>query len=397
MTLYTVRYHSIKGIKRKVITTTLDDFTGDAPSSPFFVPDQHVNMTFRGDSIVLHYMDPICPRCLSRNVSKNGTYMRNISDQDVRIQKYLCNDCSYSFEAHPPGYGYGKHIPDDALKKSTGARLKSSLRKAADMCRIFLNMEISHETVRKSIPPLPENTEKMASSGYFSYDEQYVSIDGVRKYRFLLKDQQTGNFHEDILPDLGESATASFIMDALKRFDIPDDITITTDGYHYRDAFVQVSRSLGVRIRRQRCLFHIMKDLSKKIHDAKKNDDLKDAKHLIGYMFFPTDENMDKLGKNKEAVSSMISGLDRKDAAERILEAIGDLYADEPIIKRFMKFLKKNRFTVFRYLDDPMVNKTNNVAEHHFSVRSELFKKRFKTVEGSQRTIYWYHMESTRN
>jgi hypothetical protein len=191
--------------------------------------------------------------------------------------------------------------------------------------------------------------------------------------------------------------TASFIIDALKRFDIPDDITITTDGYHYRDAFVQVSRSLGVRIRRQRCLFHIMKDLSKKIHDAKKNDVLKDAKHLIDYMFFPTDENMDKLGKNKEAVSSMISGLDRKDAAERILEVIDDLYADEPIIKRFMKFLKKNRFTVFRYLDDLMVNKTNNVAEHHFSVRSELFKKRFKTVEGLQRTIYWYHMESTRS
>jgi len=396
MALYSVRYHSISGIKRKVITTTLDDFSGDVPTSPFFIPEQDAGMTFRGDSIILHYTDPVCPRCLSRNVSRNGTYMRNISGQNVLIQKYLCNGCSYSFEARPPGYGYGKHIPDDVIKKSVSARLKSSLRKAADMCMIFLGIGISHETVRKSMPPVPENRERMESSGYFSYDEQYLSIDGIRKYRFLLKDQQTGNFHEDILQDIGEDSTISFLMDALRRFNIPDDITITTDGYHYRNALVEVSRTLGIRIRRQRCLFHIMKDLSKKIHDAKKDQDLKDAKHLIEYMFFPTDGNMDKLGKNMEAVSSMVMGLDRKDAIYKLIHIITDLYSDEPIIKRFLKFLKKNRFTVFRYLDDPMVNKTNNVAEHHFSVRSDLFKRRFKTVDGLKRTVYWYHMESTR-
>jgi len=42
-----------------------------------------------------------------------------------------------------------------------------------------------------------------------------------------------------------------------------------------------------------------------------------------------------------------------------------------------------------------MVNRTNNVAEHHFSVRSELLKMRFKTDDGLLMTSYWYHRLST--
>ena len=39
----------------------------------------------------------------------------------------------------------------------------------------------------------------MESSGYFVYDEQYVHIEGIEKYRALLKDTVTGNFVEDIV------------------------------------------------------------------------------------------------------------------------------------------------------------------------------------------------------
>jgi len=38
----------------------------------------------------------------------------------------------------------------------------------------------------------------------------------------------------------------------------------------------------------------------------------------------------------------------------------------------------------------------NNVAEHHFSVRSDWFKRMFMTVEELKRRVYWYHMESTK-
>lgn len=194
-----MRIHRIPGIRRVVITTNLDDYSGDHASSPLKLEEQPTGIRFLADGTpVLHYSCPVCPRCFSRNVSRNGTYMREIQGHTVRIQKYICGDCSYSFEARPPGYGYGKHFPDDLMKKTARSRVLSSLRKAAEMCGIFLGISVSHETVRASIPEIPDGG-KMPSSGYFSYDEQYVSINGERKYRFLLKDSITGRFHESIL------------------------------------------------------------------------------------------------------------------------------------------------------------------------------------------------------
>lgn len=152
---------------------------------------------------LLHYSSSICPGCISHNVSRNGTYIRDVHGHNVRVQKYICRDCSYSFEARPPGYGYGKHIPDDVRRKTVELRALSSLRRTARNCRISPGIHVSHETVRKSLPPI-QDYGRMESSGYFSYDEQYVNIGGKRKYRFLPKDTITGGFHEATLPDLGE-------------------------------------------------------------------------------------------------------------------------------------------------------------------------------------------------
>jgi len=85
------------------------------------------------------------------------------------------------------------------------------------------------------------------------------------QHRFLLKDQITGSFYEDILDELGEDSTTSFIIDALKRFDTGSSISTTGDGYHYSNAFTNVSGRLGIRLKRQRCLFHIVKRITKSI------------------------------------------------------------------------------------------------------------------------------------
>ena len=60
------------------------------------------------------------------------------------------------------------------------SRVKTSLRKAASLFRITGDTIISHETVRRLVPPLERSM--MKSSGNFVYDEQYVHIDGVVKY-----------------------------------------------------------------------------------------------------------------------------------------------------------------------------------------------------------------------
>ncbi len=65
--------------------------------------------------------------------------------------------------------------------------------------------------------------------------------------------------------------------------------------------------------------------------------------------------------------------------------------SDDPIIGKFPSFVRENRKIIFRFLEDTSVNRTNNVAEHHFSMRSDLLKGRFRTDEGLLRTSYWYH------
>ena len=77
------------------------------------------------------------------------------------------------------------------------------------------------------------------------------------------------------------------------------------------------------------------------------------AKRLIKYMFFQNEKNLMNLGSNSD-----------------------------PIIAGFLPFMKRYRKEVFLYLEDPMVEKTSDIAEQHFPIQSWLFKHRFKTKEG---------------
>ena len=377
----------------KRISTTLDDFS-PLGTSPIFMINNipMMDLELRNHDLI-SYMNPMCPQCLSRNVVKNGTCVRKLENGTVfRVQRYICQDCRYSFVARPPNYGYGKHYPDDMKEKGIRTRVKTSLRKTADIFHTIGRIIISPETVRKRIPEVPVTV--MQASGYFVYDEQYVHINGIEKYRALLKDSITGSFFEDILDDLGEDAIVNFMINALSRFIMPDNIdyiVITTDGYHYESILETVSERFHIRIKRQRCLFHIEKDLAHRIKDSRKEKELDMAKKMIKFMFFQNRKNLMNLGRNSDPISFLIAGKNEKQIVEIMLEKITSLYGYDPIISNFLSFLKRNRKEVFLYLQDPMVEKTSDIAEQHFSIQSWLFKHRFKTKEGLLKTSFWYH------
>ena len=372
------------------VSTSLDDYAS-VDSSPLFLINNipMMDMELRENDLI-SFMNPMCPQCRSKNVVRNGTCLRTMENGMVfRVQRYICNDCRYSFVARPPNYGYGKHYPEDVREKSVRTRVKTSLRKAADLFRILGNVIISHETIRKYVPP--PLSEMMDSSGYFVYDEQYAHIDGMEKYRALLKDPKNGNFVEEILDDLKEDTLAGFFMRALSRFSTPGEIFITTDGYHYESALETASERLGIRMKRQRCLFHIEKYLAHRIADAKMEGHLDMAKRLVKYMFFQNKTNLDKLGKNRDAVLKLTEGMSEREIVEIMLDRINSLYGGDTIMASFLKWVKKHRNEVFLYLENPEVEKTSDLAEQHFSVQSWLLKRRFKTKEGLLRTSYWYH------
>ena len=374
----------------RIVSTSLDNFTF-IDSSPVFILNNTPGMDLElKENDLISFMNPVCPQCSSRNVVRNGTCFRTMENGTVfRMQKYICSDCRYSFVARPHNYGYGKHFPDDIRDKGMKSRVKTSLWKAADLFRIIGNTIISHETVRRLVPP-PE-TCMMGSSGYFVYDEQYVHIDGTEKYRALLKDSKTRNFVESILDDLQESTLTGFFTRSIGMFNVPGDIFITTDGYHYESSLIETGRIMGKRIRRQRFLFHIEKDLAHSIKDSHKEEELEPAKRLVKYMFFQNETNLNKLRKNKEAVLKLTEGRNESEKVDLILEKIESMYGEYAEIRKFLDFIMKHSKEVFLYLKNPEVEKTSDKAEQHFSIQSWLFKNRFKTDDGLLRTSYWYH------
>ena len=276
----------------KRISTSLDDFSPLGTSPGFMINNIPMMDLELREHDLISYMNPICPQCLSRNIVRDGTCIRKLEDGTVfRVQRYICQDCRYSFVARPPNYGYGKHYPDDLKEKGMRTRVKTSLRKTADIFHTIERIIISHESMRKRVPEIPLTM--MQASVY----EQYVHINGIEKYRALLKDFITHNSKEDILDDLGEGTIVNFMINALSGFIIPDNIyyiVITTDGYHYESILETVSESIHIRIKRQRCLFHIEKDLAHRIKDSRKEKELDMAKRLIKFMYFQNRKNLKK-------------------------------------------------------------------------------------------------------
>ena len=389
-TFYYMRLRKAPYTEFRRVSTSLDDYVSVDSPLVFLVNNIPMMDMELKENDLISFMNPMCPQCRSRNVVRNGTCLRTMENGTVfRVQRYICRDCRYSFVARPPNYGYGKHYPDDVREKSVRTRVKTSLRKASDLFRILGNVIISHETIRKYVPPpLPG---MMESSGYFVYDEQYAHIDGIEKYRALLKDAETGNFVEEILDDLTEGTLVGFFIKALSRFAIPKEIFVTTDGYHYESVLEKVSLNLGIRIGRQRCLFHIEKDLAHRIREAGKEKELDMAKRLIKYMFFQNETNLKKLGKNSDPVRKLTEGRSEKEIVGIMLDKIRSLYGEDRIMAGFLAFVKKHRNEVFLYLENHEVEKTSDKAEQHFSIQSWLLKHRFKTKEGLIRTSFWYH------
>ena len=85
-----------------------------------------------------------------------------------------------------------------------------------------------------------------------------------------------------------------------------------------------------------RCLFHIEKELAHNIKDSHREEELEPAKRLVKYMFFQNDTNLNKLGKNKEAVLKLTESNNETEKVDLILEKIESMYGEYPEIRKFL-------------------------------------------------------------
>ena len=294
--------------------------------------------------------------------------------------------------ARLPGYGYRKHILDSTKEKGIKARVKSTLRKAAWFIQTLLDSFISRETIRKLIPGRDEKA-PLDTSLHFTYDGQYVNINGVRKYRALLKDNHTHRFVENVMENLLDDSIVPFLSGALKRFSVQpgQTVCITADSRNYDTVFSTVARELHIKIKTQRCLFHFLMDVTEAVYRAHRKEQLEGAVRLLTYTLFPTEKNLKALGKNGDAVRRLYSGKTEREIVEGMLPTIRHLYGGDSIIGKFLDALDERKKEFFLYLDDPLVSKTSNLAEGHFSMNTGLFKRKFKTKNGLLNTSSQYH------
>jgi hypothetical protein len=175
------------------VSTSLDDYAS-VDSSPVFLVNNipMMDMELKENNLI-SFMNPMCPQCRSRNVVRNGTCLRTMENGTVfRVQRYICNDCRYSFVARPPNYSYEKHYPDDVRKLTEGMSGKEIVEIMLDRIgslyggdRImagFLSFVRKH---RKEVFLYLENPEVEKTS---DLAEQHFSIQSwLFKHRFKTK------------------------------------------------------------------------------------------------------------------------------------------------------------------------------------------------------------------
>jgi hypothetical protein len=311
--------------------------------------------------------------CGSERANKHGTYDRHPHGHaPVRVQRYRCRICGGTFS---PSLSYieDEHqYPDEVrrLVRVVNAFTNASLERLQDICTIHFGVRPSDEQIRNWIT---EDTGEIVRndlptySGIYTYDEQYLRIDGKRAYRLLLYDDLMGAPVAEQVVDGCEKATVrEFLTTALENKPV---FVVTTDG---RSDYAEiVEDDLGAF--HHRCHYHFLKNGEKKL----RNEVFRSVRY----------SNAEKLHativwsefKSVFAAPSYPAAFRRFEA---VLDKIEHL---PPAVRTYVEEVMENFDKFAIHLRDEWVPSTSNNAERYFShTKSTQVKRRFRTHEGVQ-------------
>jgi hypothetical protein len=202
---------------------------------------------------VLCLSDPVCPDC-GGPVSRNGRYKRHPHGcQPVRVQRYICANCP-SFSPSHPSVEDDHHYPRAVTQLATTIDVltDSSLENRQDALTIHYDVRPSdqqiHNWCTEQTAEIVENN-LPELSGVFTYDEQYLTIDGNRAYRLTVYDELLrAPVAETIADRCTKETVRTFLTTVLAdkpvhvvttdgRSDYPEIIEEDLDAVHYRCNF----------------------------------------------------------------------------------------------------------------------------------------------------------------
>ena len=166
---------------------------GDYKNPEIKISDEFTNKYFMYENGVISSLNPVCPNCNSHKVIKWALYSRYIISEDysgeIVIQRYHCKKCNKTFimdlkDQFDPYSNISNELKEKALEVK---QLNwSSVRDIAKCYKIFNDIDISYETVRKSLIVLEGNEidYKIGElSGYYGYDAQWVKVNKKMEFQ----------------------------------------------------------------------------------------------------------------------------------------------------------------------------------------------------------------------
>ena len=330
-----------------------------------------------------HYemIKSICPRCKSLERTKQG--FREIKPKldtgekiKISLQRYKCSSCNKKYSTKIENIKEENKtflkLTKEKIRESKRNR-GGSLRKIAQDVKNFLNMDISHQSI-KNFLKIDENIIKKEGnritrkfdqlSGYLTIDEEYIYIDGKKKYRVSLHDRFIkGPIAEEIMNSRTKKKIKDLIEEVTENNEI---ISLTSDGLRQ---YKSVAKDLGII--HQRCIFHMIKECKEELRDYLKKTKDNATTKMASVRYLTEINNIFRTFDENESLDRFESILDKSELLPQIIIKI---LADKiiPNFKSLTQFTKDN-----------FIPRTSNQAEQHYSkTQKSETKAKFKTNDG---------------
>lgn len=321
------------------------------------------------------YMNPICPYCGSKNIIKQEYRHRKllIDDQEplsIYLRRYLCKTCERKSTTNIKSLikPYKRYINlfKEKLERfiETGYR---SLRKTQLDLQNFLGNSPSHQTIRNwlkiNTKNMIKNTERFYS-GYYTYDEQFLRINGQRMYRLTLYDQiRNIPVAEQIIPKRTPTTITQFIQESTSNKPL---ISITTD---HMPLYKNIMDNIGVK--HQLCIFHLFKMIGDKAYKQLRSKKITEREKISLCLYF-TD------------IKNIFRTYNHKTSNQRLNNLLKDFNKIPRVLQRFIKQkIVPDYKRLTNFMEHHKIPRTSNTVENYYrQTEPEQIKKKYKTITG---------------
>lgn len=406
--------HGVQKKKKRKNVSKVNDIqskldVGDYKDPEIKISDEYSSKVFMDENGVINCINPICPHCNSRKVIQWSLYSKNIISEhysgEIIIQRYYCKKCKKTFLTDLNDQ-FDSHSNISNSLKDKACEIKelnwSSLRDIAKYYKIFYNLDISYETVRKTLIVIEGNEIKYNIgnlSGYYGYDAQWIKINKIWRFRHAIYDLIQ---KMPVAELFAEEESNQDVHDFINKYIEPKDrIAIVTDTKAGYDA---VMNELKFK-RHQYCTFHFKKNLNtlvrNKINEYKREitRKLKKTYKNKSEKFIEEKVN-EELGSFKTEIRyalQLIYYIFKEESFDKAKSYVELIKANMINFPEFIKkYIEENFLPYYKsyiyYLEKPYKGKlddTNNKMEGYFRATMPKGQKRkYRTLNGVINQIY---------